>query len=1074
MKVVLVCALIGVAVMAIDSETMSADIEGATELLQEHAKVEAQAKQGVQAHAKDTLTIWGKDVSMEKVQMAKKQLHAVMKKVGAKRPQILDTISTIQELTDRPELLGEGKLQGGYKKLRKVLWKIDQLEIELLDEHAQLTAQIAAIKKKCDDDFEEHTKTLADHESQLEIWSQENDRSRDVVKEKEDQIEHSMKEEVKASDELEDMKTQVKEKYDKFWLESDDRAAVRNVLMQAVWLVCYGFRKFRHDDFCTTLRKEPDFAESGVAQGKAEGAKYLENAKVSYKFSETMEEVWKQQKAADAHAVNTEDGDPDMEKGFVNNRAPWGVDPPSVDQSLIQEATGVDAKDVESDGTMSSQALASRLDFLLQSSNMPEKAAAPIQDLIEALQEDESEEPKKKEELGESSKAKAKSDGDEVPAWKKQWARYDTDENKKKTLVMIMVDIEKETGTDQQTADADWMQKINSYRNEDDTLMDTLKQHREEQKALHGEIASENDKQELFNRQITPRRRSADDLVVQMHDDMEICAITWMELDIERETNEEEQTNIKRLNSLLRFLALGDTPVCEEMSGEDEPCNAKRDRGQCTWSTRGTSEGGNGEAAEGEKTFCACEWGYYGENCEKVKCPGFGKVLYKDTDPGVCSDRGGSCDNTQCDDNGCDSDKGVCAKCHHKYHGYGAKVNKCQFKFCPMGMTNTDDIILPTNEEDMANQCSRHGQCDKRSGKCTCDADYWGKHCGYKKCRGSVNGGGSSVEAKFAGWSPSACNNRGECKQVEKDGELQGVCKCGPRHFGEACEWTKCSAVEGREDECQGRGTCKKETGQCMCNAPYKGAKCSDDGKECNSCIYKDCIGDCGGESNGQCDMVAGKCVCNVDAVGTLFNGALCKAPGRMLEYTADWTRSMDKWGWSVCKEDWLLTGLKRDGAGDALYNLAYGKCARPSEGGSASTQRALRLEHCYHENWWKKFDFKGGKFCRKNYFVAGLFRSHCNSLYCLEMAKCCQVQRSLWNNCKWESISSDFNDRNCKQGDGVMDCEWAEIKDSKSFIAGFYRSDKHTLDGLTYIRKCEPYFFGANCRPGESGAHCA
>merc|ERR1719217_984455 len=135
-----------------------------------------------------------------------------------------------------------------------------------------------------------------------------------------------------------------------------------------------------------------------------------------------------------------------------------------------------------------------------------------------------------------------------------------------------------------------------------------------------------NDKQELFNRQITPRRRSADDLVVQMHDDMEICAITWMELDIERETNEEEQINIKRLNSLLRFLALGDTPECEEMSGEDEPCNAKRDRGQCTWSTRGTSEGGNGEAAEAEKTFCACEWGYYGENCEKVKCPGFGMV----------------------------------------------------------------------------------------------------------------------------------------------------------------------------------------------------------------------------------------------------------------------------------------------------------------------------------------------------------------------------------------------------------------------------------------------------------------
>merc|ERR1719486_387777 len=150
MKVLFVCALIAVAV-AIDSETMSADVEGTTELLQEHAKVEAKAKEGVEAHAKDTLTIWGKEVSMEKVHLAKKQLHHVMKKMSVKRPQILSSISTIQELTDRPELLGEGKLNGGYKKLRKVLWKIDSLEQELFDEWEMLRQQYEAAKKKCDD-----------------------------------------------------------------------------------------------------------------------------------------------------------------------------------------------------------------------------------------------------------------------------------------------------------------------------------------------------------------------------------------------------------------------------------------------------------------------------------------------------------------------------------------------------------------------------------------------------------------------------------------------------------------------------------------------------------------------------------------------------------------------------------------------------------------------------------------------------------------------------------------------------------------------------------------------------------
>merc|ERR1711865_772262 len=100
------------------------------------------------------------------------------------------------------------------------------------------------------------------------------------------------------------------------------------------------------------------------------------------------------------------------------------------EQSLIEEAVGVDSKEVESDGTMTSQALAARLDFLVQSSSMPEKAMAPVQDLIEALQEDDS----AQQEQAEMAAAKAKKsdevgklgeDEGEVPWWKKQWARYD-------------------------------------------------------------------------------------------------------------------------------------------------------------------------------------------------------------------------------------------------------------------------------------------------------------------------------------------------------------------------------------------------------------------------------------------------------------------------------------------------------------------------------------------------------------------------------------------------------------------------------------------------------------------------
>merc|ERR1711959_299035 len=1086
-KALFVCALVAVAV-AIDSETMSADIEGTTELLQEHAKVEAKAKEGIQLGekegAKDTLTIWGKEVSMQKVQLAKKQLHHVMKHISAKRPQLLSSISTIQELTDHPELLGEGKLNGGYKKLRKVLWKIDQLEQELFDEWEMLRQQYEAAKKRCDDAWNASEDKLNADIERYETMKREVREHRNGIEEDKAHIKASENKEVGVwAARLEDSKEETTAGYDKYWIESDDRAAVRNILMQAVWLVCYGFRKFRHDEFCETLRKEPDFAETGIANGEAKGAKWEGNAKTSYAFSETMEEVWKQQKAADAHAVNREDGDPDMEKGFVNNRAPWGVDPPAEETSLIQEATGVDANDVQADGTMSNQALASRLDFLVQSSSMPEKASAPIMDLIEALQEDDGDDGEREEATSKKEKKLGESGSDdegETPWWKKQWSKFDKDDKKKKTLVMIMVDIEKEQGTLQHEADLEWMATIKLTR--DAQMEDNLGLNQETviQNDYGESIKNHNAEINSISKVDIALKKSIDDLTTAMHDEMEICQVEWMDIDVQREANEEEQVNIKRLNSLLRFLALGDVPVCEEMSGEDKPCNEERDRGTCTWWTRGMSEGGSGTSDEGDRAFCACEFGFYGENCEKIKCPGIGKVMYKDTDPGVCSNRGGKCDDDYCDDNGCDADKGQCTECMYKYHGYGAKVSKCQFKYCPMAHSSqeggdasaAEGYLLPTNEEELAKQCSQHGQCDKRSGKCACDADFWGDHCGWKKCPGAVSEGGNSVEAKFAGWSASACHGRGECLTREVDGELEGFCKCNENHnYGKACEWHKCGDG-GNGVECQGRGTCKKENGMCMCDAPFHGARCEGgegSKKQCFSCSYKSCIGDCG--DNGSCNKIAGECTCNAQE-GTFYNGALCKAPCRMLEYVSDWTRSMDKWGWSTCKEDFLLTGIKRDGAGDALYNLAYGKCARPCEG-TASSQKALRLEHCYHENWWKKFDFAGGKFCRKNYFIAGLFRSHCNSLYCLEMAKCCQVQRSLWNQCKWVAISSQFSDKNCKEENGRIECSWAEIEDSKSFVAGFYRTQQHTLDGLTYIRKCEPYFFGASCRPGESGKEC-
>ena len=45
-------------------------------------------------------------------------------------------------------------------------------------------------------------------------------------------------------------------------------------------------------------------------------------------------------------------------------------------------------------------------------------------------------------------------------------------------------------------------------------------------------------------------------------------------------------------------------------------------------------------------------------------------------------------------------------------------------------------------------------------------------------------------------------------------------------------------------------------------------------------------------------------------------------------------------------------------------------------------------------------FDRKGWNVCESGYYVAGLYRSSCNSLFCLEKIKCCQM--GAYNGDSW------------------------------------------------------------------------
>merc|ERR1712167_560073 len=263
--------------------------------------------------------------------------------------------------------------------------------------------------------------------------------------------------------------------------------------------------------------------------------------------------------------------------------------------------------------------------------------------------------------------------------------------------------------------------------------------------------------------------------------------------------------------------------------------------------------------------------------------------------------------------------------------------------------------------------------------------------------------------------------------------------------------WARVSVTSGENAgrcECQGNNACGVPAADMKACCP-------------GACLYEDCANNCGGDDTdggtgqvGRCDRFTGLCSCSPSAV---FNGPECLIPSRGVaagEQKIDemvWTSSMDKWGWSTCSPGTLLIGMKTDmkQSKDALYNLDSGLCQQPWEAGS-KISNALHTSRCYHENWWKKFDTRGGKFCRRNYFVAGLFRSHCNSLYCIEMAKCCQVKRSMWTDCKWTSTKGWNANANGFQ-----------VAGNQGFVVGFFRGAEHTLAGITSVRQCTPIWYG-------------
>jgi septal ring factor EnvC (AmiA/AmiB activator) len=384
----------------------------------------------------------------------------------------------------------------------------------------------------------------------------------------------------------------------------------------------------------------------------------------------------------------------------------------------------------------------------------------------------------------------------------------------------------------------------------------------------------------------------------------------------------------------------------------------------------------------GSESYCVCSDRYYGAACQNKTAPGAHRAFYMASDSNVCHGNGVA-----------NPFDGSCQCKNGYYHG---PFSACEFKKCP----------TPANSDDECGGVNR-GTCNKMSGTCDCKSAYAGSACGERKCL-AANG------MLYPASNTLACSGHGAC---DKD---TGVCSCSRPYVGAACNLQSCPS------NCNGRGTCDARTGTCSCRSPYKGIECE----------QQSCPNNCGGPSNGWCDSFSGKCQCHNG-----YSGATCGLAQQCDRTVVNWWSSFDRKGWSTCGAGMLLTGLWRNDRGcEAIYCLEQVECARPCEGGA----ERLSLDSCYHADWWSSFDREGWSLCQWDYYMAGLWRNDCQSLYCIELALCCRIAGGVYNFCDNTSWWSSFDNKG-----------WSRVRDQRQFIVGFYRSVGHRLSNLEEVRGC-------------------
>jgi hypothetical protein len=497
--------------------------------------------------------------------------------------------------------------------------------------------------------------------------------------------------------------------------------------------------------------------------------------------------------------------------------------------------------------------------------------------------------------------------------------------------------------------------------------------------------------------------------------------------------------NIMKLKSLLRGIYNKNMPkACPKFA--HVLCTTK-DNGWCIF-TKVFASGGDSQR-------CSCNPEFYGEACQYRKCPGFANTLYLPDADGACSNRGS-----------CDKFTGECTCRKEFYHG---PKNACEYKHAP-----------PSRNGKVDNKCTEEngisrGIIDKVRGMCNCGIEYYGPGCEERRCP-HTNG------ILYPAVSGNACNGHGSCNVDD------GVCECHGHYFNgdkKACEAGTCDLA------CKHHGTCNYHTAECVCDEMSYGQFCQH--RFCPNMIDVDCSG------GGKCNRNNGMCICKMG-----FSGPICSPTARceaaqLNNAHMNWWTVWDKPGWLLCEKGQLMYKLERSkcstlpdpkndplkapSTGGALSCIESGGCSAPCE---ELDDYVFQIRHCYHTlRMYNEFDFPGWAKCRSDYFVAGLYRS-CESLYCLNMMKCCSLSggeayhyshsgtrevfsgpdrekkieiplgnthHTRWYNCGTAAWGTEFNGETDEQLIGKVP--------EGVYITGFKRGEGHTLANIEAASYC-------------------